>query len=442
LTVGSEPISCRHDLREQRVWRIGYDLFAETRHLLTKGQPSRHAQAPTLEMHIEVVRRLLQESAVPFVEVPARPADYQFTCCLTHDLDFFGIRRHRFDRTLAGFVARASVGTLVGWLRRRRPIADVFRNWKALCSLPFVHVGMQPDFWQPLDDYVHADDGRRATFFVIPFKGRPGTGPDDRVDATRAVPYEAREVRDELQRAAAHGSEIALHGIDAWRDADRGRAELEQVRGVTGQANAGVRMHWLYFSDESPNKLENAGFDYDSTWGYNDAVGYRPGTSQVFRLPGTRNLMELPLSIMDTALLFPDRLNLPPDEASHRCRQIVANAQRFGGTLVINWHDRSLAPERLWGRSYQSLLREISRDSGAWFATAGEAVAWFRWRRSVKFGVDSSARVTVTSDARDSGLPKARVCAYSQKCDGNSIDEMLFGGDAPLTIDLARVGLN
>ena len=29
--------------------------------------------------------------------------------------------------------------------------------------------------------------------------------------------------------------------------------------------------------------LDEAGFEYDSTVGYNDAVGYRAGTSQVFR---------------------------------------------------------------------------------------------------------------------------------------------------------------
>ena len=43
----------------------------------------------------------------------------------------------------------------------------------------------------------------------------------------------------------------------------------------------------LFLLPESPRQLEAAGFDYDSTWGYNNAVGYRPGTSQVFRLPET-----------------------------------------------------------------------------------------------------------------------------------------------------------
>ena len=59
---------------------------------------------PTLELHIALLRHLLLQSGVSFVEIPPRPGDYDFICCLTHDVDFFGIRRHKWDRTLAGFV--------------------------------------------------------------------------------------------------------------------------------------------------------------------------------------------------------------------------------------------------------------------------------------------------------------------------------------------------
>src|SRR5262249_4175443 len=149
--------------------------------------------------------------------------------------------------------------------------------------------------WQPFEDY-HSVDGRLpSTFFVIPFKGKAGSAPNNAVDATRAVAYQASEIRDEIMDAAARGSELAVHGIDAWRDADAGRSEIGELTRVTGQITAGVRMHWLYFAGDSPERLEEAGFDYDSTCGYNDAVGFRAGTSQVFQWPGTDRMMELPL---------------------------------------------------------------------------------------------------------------------------------------------------
>ncbi len=131
-------------------------------------------------------------------------------------------------------------------------------------------------------------------------------------------------------------------------------------------------MHWLYFADESPQQLEDAGFDYDSTWGYNDAVGYRAGTSQVFRLPGTKHLLELPLTIMDTALFYPGRMGLTARAGAARCAgESSPKRARFGGTLVVNWHDRSLAPERLWGRPYRGVAATSRTGDRAWFATAG-----------------------------------------------------------------------
>jgi hypothetical protein len=438
LKSGGKGADYQHQSAAGTVRRIGYDLFQEIHHLLSEGQPASHAPTPTLELHIDLLRSMLRESGVPFLEIPPRPHGYRFTCCLTHDVDFFGIRRHTFDRTLAGFVARASLGTVVDLVRRRRRLADAALNFVALISLPLVLLKVIPDFWCPFDDYARVEEGPRSTFFLVPFKHRPGTAPDGTVDGRRAVPYEVGEILHELREASARGSEIAVHGIDAWRDADAGTAEIRQVTSITGRKSAGVRMHWLYFAKESPRQLEAAGFAYDSTWGYNDAVGYRAGTSQVFCLQGSEKLMELPLSIMDTALFYPGRMGLAPGEALQRCRQVVANARRFGGTVVINWHDRSLAPERLWGRFYQGLLSEIESEDNVWFTTAGRAVDWFRWRRSIRFTWETTSRgLTVAAPAPVSGVPAAVVRVYRPSgAAGGAVEECRFDGREPVKLNV------
>jgi hypothetical protein len=95
-------------------------------------------------------------------------------------------------------------------------------------------------------------------------------------------------------------------------------------------------------------------------------------------------LLELPLHVMDTALFYPEYLGLSQAEALPLIRQFANHAIQFGGCLTINWHDRSLAPERKWDECYRSLLKEL-KSRGAWFSTAGQAVSWFRKRRSVTF---------------------------------------------------------
>jgi len=101
LFAGTAAVDYRRRSGATTVHRIGYELFDEVSYLLTRGQPKSHAETPTLELHIEVIRQCLQQSRISYVEIPARPYDFTFVCCLTHDVDFFGIRRHKADRTLA-----------------------------------------------------------------------------------------------------------------------------------------------------------------------------------------------------------------------------------------------------------------------------------------------------------------------------------------------------
>jgi hypothetical protein len=147
--------------------------------------------------------------------------------------------------------------------------------------------------------------------------------------------------------------------------------------------------------------------------------------------------MELPLAIMDSALFFRDRMGLDGEEALRRCRGIVADARRFGGTVVVNWHDRSLAPERLWGKAYQALLEEVRRDDRAWFGTAAATVDWFRWRRSITFNVDLPNRVTVTGAPRPGSLPAAHVCVHRPPEGQNpSVQEHPFDGSTAMRLEL------
>lgn len=419
------------------VWRIGYSLFDEIRLLLTKGQPAAHALTPTLDLHIEVLRHVLIESKIPFLEALPKPAGFEFICCLTHDVDFFGIRRHKFDRTLAGFLYRASIGSMVDLVLSRRRIAEVIRNWLAACSLPLIYAGLLPDFWRPFDDYAKVEDRRRSTFFLVPFKGKPGVAPDGSAIRWRATPYGIADIQEEVRAGADGGSELGVHGIDAWRDSDAGQDEMRQLSSVTGQKSVGIRMHWLYFDENSPGRLESAGFDYDSTWGYNDAVGYRAGTSQMFRPLMCKTLLELPMSIMDSALFTRGRMALDRESAAVTCRRIVSNVKRFGGTLVINWHDRSLAPERLWGSFYKDLLEEIDSNGRVWFARAGEAAAWFRWRRSIRFVVTDSPEIQHVEVSASRSINSGVILRlFRPELPDARTEEILFDGSSAIDLKL------
>jgi len=126
--------------------RVGYDLFDEIRHLLTRGQPPVHAAIPALELHIALLRDLITSHAIPLLEIPPLPSGHNFIVCLTHDVDHWGIRNHKFDHTMFGFLYRALIGSVINFCRGRRSLRQVALNWKAAFSLPFVHLGLAKEF--------------------------------------------------------------------------------------------------------------------------------------------------------------------------------------------------------------------------------------------------------------------------------------------------------
>jgi hypothetical protein len=401
-----EPASAVMHTDGRTIVRIGYDLFREIRVLLTQGQPPAHARIPTLERHIEILRDCILESGVPLVEIPPVPAGHRLMACLTHDIDHPAIRLHRFDHTMFGFLYRAVIGSLVGTCRGRIPATTLRRNLAAACLLPLVHLGWAEDFWSAFDEYLEIERGLGSTFFVIPVKNHPGrAGVGGGAPWKRASPYDVADVAPQVKTVLAAGSEVAVHGIDAWLDSANGFEERELISRVTGTSTAGARMHWLFWNDEAPLQLEKAGFSYDSTFGYNATVGFRAGTLQAFRPLNTGYLLELPLIIMDTALFYPSYLDLTQQTAGKVVWPLVDDAARYGGALTVNWHDRSLAPERLWGTFYAELVQELKRRA-AWFPTAAQATEWFRERRSAVFDLvrqeGNSVRVRATAECAGS----------------------------------------
>jgi hypothetical protein len=387
-TTGSAIAGLRIRRSDSTVIRLGYDLFEEVQSLLSAGQPFEHAHIPTLEIHIRMLREWILSAGIPLMEIPAAPGRYSFAVCLTHDIDFVGIRNHRFDHSMWGFVYRATVGGLRNFIRGRLSLARLSRSWFAAASLPLVYAGWVKDFWEPFEWYVGVEKGLAATYFLIPFKRRAGEKVPGRHAARRATAYDAGDIRPWVAILQKEGCELGVHGIDAWHSADKGREEMGALTAVAGECS-GIRMHWLLRDANTPAELERAGYDYDSTFGYNETVGYRAGTGQVFRPLGAQTLLELPLHIQDGALFFPQRLDLPEPEAEKRCQALIDNARHFGGALTVLWHDRSHGPERFWGDFYVGLVQKL-KSLDCWFGTAGQVVNWFRKRREVRFEAGES----------------------------------------------------
>ena len=408
---------------DSTVIRLGYDLFDEIHCLLSAGQPPEFAHIPTIEIHIEMLRRWIVNAGTVLLEIPPCPAGYRFAACLTHDIDFVGIRRHLFDHSMWGFVYRATVGSVRRFARRRLSLGCLLKNWLAAASLPLVYAGWRKDFWEPFEWYLQVEKGLPATYFLIPFKRRSGDYVTGKGAARRAAPYEVTDIPEWTTELRKHGCEMGVHGIDAWHSAVKGREELARIAAVADKSKIGIRMHWLLQNANTSATLERAGYVYDSSIGYNETIGYRAGTSQVFRPLGATTLLELPLHIQDGALFYPQRLNLTEPEAEQRCSSLIANSWKFGGVLTLLWHDRSHGPERFWGGFYIKLMDAL-KSSEVWFGTAGEVVDWFGKRRAVRFvriEPECSTQTRILYEGEEIQPPlRIRIHGQAPQCDRTS----------------------
>ena len=385
-SVQSPPSIIQIDMNGplRRCVRVGYDLFSEVSYLLLTGQPANNAHIPALELHIDLLRHWIIGAGLPLVEIPAIPAGYDLTACLTHDVDFVRITDHGFNKTVWGFLHRALPGSLVNALKGKIPWKRFWRNVGAVASLPWVHLGLCRDFWLQFENYARIEQGLGVTYFFIPFKKRAGDRVPLRKSGRRATCYDIQDVAHWVKFLVDKGYEIGLHGIDAWHDTHAAQLERDAIAKVVGVTKIGTRMHWLCFDTHSPRLLEDVGFTYDSTCGYNDTVGFRAGTAQVFRPLGASRILEVPLHIQDHALFSPYWLNLSDEQAEQRCNAIVSHVQDHGGVVTVLWHQRSLAPERLWEDFYVRFINRL-KIHRTWFATAAQIADWFRLRRTVAF---------------------------------------------------------
>jgi hypothetical protein len=262
-TGTGEAVGVETPKGEGKYVRIGYDLVGEIRFLLTSGQPVEHAAIPTLEIHIAILRNLILACGLPLAEIPPVPPGCELIVCLTHDVDFASIRLHRIDRTVLGFAYRATILSTAKFLKGQLTFGKLLRNLWAVLSLPLVHAGLVKDFFNQFELYMALEGELKSTFFIIPHKDIDGRSPS----------CEVAVLRDK-------GFEVGVHGIDSWHDSRQAIEERTKISQAIGTGPAGIRMHWLYFCESTPQVLEEAGFSYDSTWGYNDCVGFRCGTAQ------------------------------------------------------------------------------------------------------------------------------------------------------------------
>ena len=336
------------------------DFFNKVVNMLNRGK--RHNREPSCEIYLDELRRKIKQFTT-LVEIPPIPWEHPYTVALTHDVDITSVKERRW----------ISVGYAVYTSLLDSNLIDGM-------NILLAKFGFVKDPWNRFEEWTSIEEemGVRSSFYFIPFKNVAGT------DAPKI-----REAKYELdggliKKLMRGGWEVGVHGIDNWKSVTKGEAESEKISELT-KSKVGTRVHWLFFDGETWKRLDGAGYYYDTSFGYNEDVGFRAGTLQMYQPRGVENLVELPLIIQDGSLFRRNYLNLSEDDAKKRCEEIFDYAKRYGGAITLLWHQISLAAPHNWGDFYRFLV-ENGLKEGAWVTRAVDIVDWFKIRRGVKMG--------------------------------------------------------
>jgi hypothetical protein len=367
------------------------DIFKKVGDLLNQGVM--HNSEPLCEMYLDELRKKLKQFTT-LVEIPPVPWGYSYMVALTHDVDITSVKERSWF----------SVGYAIYNCFLNRDFIDGVRILMAKTKI--FKKSFAKDPWNCFEEWVRIENemGVKSSFYFIPFKDVAG------IDAAKI--REAKYDLDEglIRRLVEGGWEVGVHGIDNWKDVEKGEEELKQIFKLT-KSKVGTRTHWLFFDEETWKRLDEAGYYYDTSFGYNEDVGLRAGTLQVYQPRDVKNLVELPLNIQDGALFRRKYLNLSEDEAKKRCDEIFDYTKEYGGVVTLLWHQVSLAAPHNWGDLYRYLVEKGLKE-GAWVTRAVDVVDWFKMRRNVKFSYikeRNKLEIWVKGSGMREGIPEMKL---------------------------------
>jgi peptidoglycan/xylan/chitin deacetylase (PgdA/CDA1 family) len=295
-----------------------------------------------------------------------------YTIVLTHDVDLMGLKDYPFfSKASFSFIKHAIFSNFLRMLKRDIDFFTYMKSFFYGMTIPLIKLGMVKD---PIKESIskileiEKKYNVRSTFYFIPFKDTAGLIKKGEVAPLhRAARYDIKEYNDLLHFLETNGWEVGIHGLNAHISLEEARRELEVFQEIFPEKKKwGIRMHWLYKSENLWKNLKTAGYYYDSTFGFNHEAGFMEDKFFPFKKEG---IWILPLIIHDVVLLARWHKKLSQKEAWKEIEKVMENAKEKHAVLTILWHNCSFAPPNYWGDVYEKIIMKGKSD-GACFKCA------------------------------------------------------------------------
>ena len=180
---------------------------------------------------------------------------------------------------------------------------------------------------------------RRPTFYLF------GGGERGRTKYDPPYCLDDAHIRERLRALRDADIEIGLHcGFLAHNDLGLLSEQKDRIEQWLGRPIVGNRAHFFRFAYPSSwYWQQQAGFKYDVSLGYPDEPGIRNGCASPIMPEGfdkNNPFFVLPTAFLDQHFFWPKRM--PAEQQKALIDFALVEAEKVGGTLVLDWHTYTL----------------------------------------------------------------------------------------------------
>jgi hypothetical protein len=211
------------------------------------------------------------------------------------------------------------------------------------------------DYWQDLEK--HHD--KRSIFYVFAQTGRASFKPWLIDPSYNIVTH--KPLQNKLKQLLKENFEIGLHGSYLSAVDESMLVEEKQIlEDILEQKVVKVRQHWLRYAEPITPVLHSKHFEFDSSLGWNDHMGFRSGCACQYRpynhsLQKSYDYFVTPLVIMDSQIF--DYGAGQSDMLAEKAIRILSSLGNLKSAHVsVSWHQRVASSDYAWHRIYEDIL--------------------------------------------------------------------------------------
>lgn len=289
---------------------------------------------PIVDEYVELLWALMKR-LWPGLVRKRREGALRISCDVDQPFDRVGKRPTALVRSIAGdLVRRRDPG-----LALRRTLNFFYHRTGKLEFDPYYTFEW---YMSVCEKYGH----KAAFYFIADHSGGA-------IDGSYEI-YEDR-VLSLIGLIAGRGHEIGMHGsYNTFENGEQIQKEKSRLTSATSMVGfdiriSGNRQHYLRWDAQiTPDLLDDAEFEYDTSGSFADSPGFRYGTAYPFRMWGWTRLSPLkicqrPLVLMECSVISPNYLGLGYSrEAIDLMLTLKKRALKYGGDFTLLWHNSHL----------------------------------------------------------------------------------------------------